>query len=73
MLRKCAAMCHLNVQYEAGNEEIAISEADMKRDLLNFKATGLLKRAESYNKRGEVEAANSCMSNLPLLTALVKL
>lgn len=27
-------MCHLNIQYEAGNE-IAISEADMKYDLLN--------------------------------------
>lgn len=66
-------MCHLNIQYEAGNEEIAISEADMKHDLLNFKATDILKRAESYNKRGGVEAADSCMSNLPLLTPLVNL
>lgn len=66
-------MRHLNIQYEAGNEEIAISEADMKHDLLNFKATDILKRAESYNKREGVEATNSCMSHLPLLTPLAKL
>lgn len=66
-------MCHLNIQYEAGNEEIAISKADMKHDLLNFKATDILKRTASYNKRAVVEATNSCMSNLPLLTSFAKL
>lgn len=45
----------------------------MKHDLLNFKATDILKRAASYNKRGVVEATNSCMSNLPLLTSFAKL
>lgn len=62
-------MCHMNTLCEAGNEETAISEADMKWVCLIFKAGDPLEE-QFYTKRVSV-AVNSHLSNLPLITSLV--